>query len=314
MADRPVLALDIGATRLRAATVDPTGRIIAAARMSTPRGAGVDAEVLWRTVLALIERVQLRSSMEFSGIGVGCAGPMRWPVGEVSPLYLEAWRDFPLRKRLTAEFPRIPIRVHNHGSCVAAGEHWRGAGRAADNVLGMVVSTGVGGGLVLDGRLVNGASGNAGHIGHVVVDFSGPACVCGGNGCLEAVASGPRLARWATAQGWRTGPGGTARDLLDDAGRGHPVAQAALQRAGRALGIALASVTHLCDLEVVAVGGRLSQAGPLLFKPLEEHFRRHAWLEYAREVRIVPAELGQEAGLIGAAALVLGGDQYWAGD
>jgi glucokinase len=239
---------------------------------------------------------------------------MRWPSGEVSPLNIPAWRDFPLRRRLQERFPDIPVRLHNDAVCVAVGEHWRGAGRGADNVLGMVISTGVGGGLVMAGRLIDGSSGNAGHVGHVVVDPDGPPCTCGGRGCLEAIASGPRLAAWAVAQGWRSADGATPIELAADAARDHPIAKAAMERAGRALGVAIASATHLLDLEVVAVGGGLSQAGPLIFEPLEDALREHAKLDFAREVRVVPAALGQEAGLTGAAALIFAGDRYWNGD
>jgi glucokinase len=179
-------------------------------------------------------------------------------------------------------------------------------------MLGIVVSTGVGGGLVLDGRLINGATGNAGHVGHVVVDPDGPPCVCGGRGCVEAIARGPALAAWAQAQGWRPGqPQVTAKDLADDAAQGHPVALQAMRRAGHALGIAIASATHLCDLEVVPIGGGLSQAGSLLFDPLEEALRRHVGLDFARNVAVVPAALGQSAGLVGAAALLFAADRYW---
>jgi len=182
-------------------------------------------------------------------------------------------------------------------------------------MLGMVVSTGVGGGLVLDGRLINGASGNAGHIGHVVADPAGPPCVCGGRGCVEAIARGPALAAWAQGEGWRPGQARvTAKDMADDAAQGHPVALAAMSRAGRALGIAIASATHLCDLEVVALGGGLSQAGSLLLDPLEEALRTHVGLGYARGVRVVPAALGQSAGLIGGAALLFAADRYWLAD
>jgi glucokinase len=311
---RQVLALDIGGTKLAAAVVDRGGRVSATARVPTPHGRRLDGETLWKTVLALLERFTTGvGARTFVGVGVGCGGPMTWPDGHVSPLNIPAWRDFPLRDRLREQFPDIPVRVHNDAVCVAVGEHWRGAGRGRDNVLGMVVSTGVGGGLVLGGHLVDGASGNAGHIGHVVVDPDGPACECGGRGCLEAIARGPALAAWAREQGWGN-PRSTARDLADDAARGHPVARAALARAGEALGVAIASATHLCDVEVVAVGGGLSQAGPLLFEPLEEAFRRHARMAWAREVRVVAAALGQEAGLVGAAALVLSGSRYWNAD
>jgi glucokinase len=178
----------------------------------------------------------------------------------------------------------------------------------------MVVATGVGGGLILDSRIISGASGNAGHIGHVVVDPAGPDCACGGRGCLEAIARGPALVTWARGQGWRPGePAATARDLAEDASYGNEVGLAAFRRAGRALGIAIASATYLCDLEAVVVGGGLAGAGRLLFEPLQEALRSHTRMEFARQVQVVPAALGPDACLVGAAALVFAGDRYWAG-
>lgn len=313
----PVLAIDIGGTKMAAGLVEPGGRLASWAQSPTPHG--LDAEQLWRTLDVLVTRVLAEERVDraggLAGVGVGCGGPMEWPAGRVSPLNIPAWRSFPLRERLAEEFPGHPVRLHNDAICMAVGEHWRGAGRGRRTMLGMVVSTGVGGGLVLDGRLINGATGNAGHIGHVVVDPEGPHCVCGGRGCLEAIARGPALAAWAQAQGWRSGQtAATAKDLADDAAHGHPVGLAAMRRAGRAVGIAVASATHLCDLEVVAVGGGLAQAGSLLFDPLEEALRAHVGLDYARDVRVVPAALGQSAGLIGAAALIFAADRYWAGE
>jgi glucokinase len=174
----------------------------------------------------------------------------------------------------------------------------------------------VGGGLILDNHLIEGASGNAGHIGHVVVDpDDGPLCACGAIGCLEAIARGPALTAWAQDEGWRPGqPEVSAKDLAGDAAQGHGVARAAMRRAGRALGIAIASATNLCDLEVVSVGGGLSQAGALIFDPLQESLAAHTMLDFAREVRVVPAALGQHAGLVGAAALIAAGHVYWTGD
>lgn len=308
-----VLAVDIGGTKLAAALVEPDGRVTAQDRASTPNAPGVDGEELWRALEALLDKLAAGAGdLPLAGVGVGCGGPMTWPAAEVSPLNIPAWRGFPLRERLRARYPGLPVRIHNDAVCVAIGEHWLGAGRGHDNVLGMVVSTGVGGGLMLGGRLVNGASGNAGHIGHVIVEPDGPPCGCGGRGCLEAVARGPGLVAWAREQGWRPGSAdATGVELTDDARRGDPVAGAAMRRAGRALGIAIASATHLCDLEVAAIGGGLSQAGRLLFDPLEEAFGEHARMEFARRLRIVPAELGQTAGLVGAAALVYAQDRYW---
>ncbi len=318
MADsRPALAIDIGGTKLAAGLVEPAGRVLTWLQVPTP--AGLDAEQLWRTLDALIGQVLERAEVApdaLVGCGCGSGGPMDWPAGLVSPLNIPAWRRFPLRTRLAERLGGLPVRVHNDAICMVAAEHWRGAGRGRRNVLGMVVSTGVGGGLVLDDRLVEGASGNAGHIGHVVVDpDTGPDCACGGRGCLEAIARGPALVQWAQAEGWRPDQrDATAKDLAGDGALGHPIAIAAMSRAGRALGIAIASATCLCDLEVVSVGGGLSQAGPLLFDPLEESLRVHARLGFARNVTVVPAALGQNAGLVGAAALILAADRYWAGD
>jgi glucokinase len=294
----PVLAIDVGGTKIAAGVVEPGGRLASWAQAETPRG--LEAEQLWRTLDALCtnllaeQRIDARDGL--AGVGCGCGGPLDWPGGRVSPLNIPAWRSFPLRERLQERFAGVTVRLHNDAICMAVGEHWRGAGRGRRNMLGMVVSTGVGGGLVMDGRLMNGATGNAGHIGHVVVDPSGPFCVCGGRGCLEAIARGPALAAWAQGEGWRPGQAlVTAKDLADDAAQGHPVGVAAMRRAGRALGIAIASAVHLCDVEVVSIGGGLAQAGPLLFDPLA-------------------ATLGHSAGLVGAAALIFAADRYWAGD
>jgi len=311
MAESAVIALDIGGTKLAAAAYDETGRVLAVVR--TPSApALLDAETLWRAVLSQLDKIDAEiAGRELLGVGVGCGGPMRWPSGVVSPLHIPSWRDFPLRARIQRRYSSVPVHVHNDAVCVAIGEHWRGSGRGRGNVLGMVVSTGVGGGLILDGRLINGSTGHAGHIGHVVVDPGGPLCLCGARGCLTAFASGPKLVEWARAAGWRSRDGDTAQHLAADAVRGHPQAIAAMQRAGRALGIAIASVARLCDLDVVTIGGGVSQAGPLLFEPVEVTLREYLRMPFGRGLRVVPTALGQEAGLIGAAALILAADRYW---
>jgi glucokinase len=309
-----VLAVDVGGTKLAAGIVDSTGRAMAGERIPTPSGGDVDAEGMWATLVSLLDKV-MADGPSIVGVGVGCGGPMRWPEGSISPLNIPAWRDFPLRERLRELYPGQPVRVHNDAVCVAIAEHWRGAGRGNDNVLGMVISTGVGGGLILDGRLIDGASGNAGHVGHVVADPGGPDCECGGIGCLEAIARGPAIVRWAQQGGWRPEQSGlTARDALDDAMRGDSAARSAFERAGRAVGVALASTAALCDLDVVAIGGGVTQAGPLLFDAIHASYAAHARLDFVRDVRIVPAALGQDAGLIGAAALIFAAGRYWNAD
>jgi glucokinase len=199
-----VLALDVGGSKLAAAVVDQQGRILGRSRVPSPTGG--DAEALYEALLAAAAAALRGAGAvpgDLDGIGVACAGPMRWPAGEVSPLNMPAWRGFPLRRRLVEEFSVEPVLVHNDAVALTVGEHWKGAGSGAANLLGITVSTGVGGGLVLGGRLHHGSSGNAGHVGHVVVEPQGPACVCGGRGCLEAIASGPNAVRWALAEGWR---------------------------------------------------------------------------------------------------------------
>jgi glucokinase len=310
-----VLALDIGGTKLAAGLVDATGTVLTRAQAPTPQGPGAGPEELFAACLAVLGSVQSAGAAPPVALGVGCSGPMRWPAGEVSPLNIPGWRGFPLGRRLEEAFG-VPVRVHNDAVAGAAAEHWRGAGAGAANMLGMVVSTGVGGGLILDGKLVSGASGNAGHVGHVVALPDGPACPCGGFGCLEAVASGPQLTAWARERGWRSAASAeqsTGVELAADARAGDAVATQAVRRAGTAIGVVIASVVVLCDLEVVAVGGGLSEAWDVLSPPLEETLARHMTLSYAQGVRVVPTALGPTRGLIGAAALHLCGDTYWPG-
>src|SRR5215471_20973521 len=209
----PVLAIDIGGTKVAVGLVEPGGRLASWTQAETPRG--LDAGQLWRTVEVLCDRLLAEARVDprtgLAGVGCGCGGPMEWPAGRVSPVNIPAWRSFPLRERLLERFPAIPVRLHNDAICMAAGEHWRGAGRGRRSMLGMVVSTGVGGGLV--------------------VDPAGPFCVCGGRGCLEAIARGPALAAWAQGEGWRPGQAPvTAKDLADDAAQGHPIGIAAMRR------------------------------------------------------------------------------------
>ena len=185
-----VLALDIGGTKMAAAIVDADGRVAARDRIATSPSA--DAERLFANLAEMCEA--LLEAAPVAAIGSGCGGPMRYPSGVVSPLNIHAWRDFPLRERLARRFG-LPTIVDNDAKALALGERWLGAGRGSDNMLGMVVSTGVGGGFILDGQLRHGHSGNAGHVGHIVVWPNGPRCGCGGCGCLEAVASGSGLAR-----------------------------------------------------------------------------------------------------------------------
>lgn len=314
-----ILAVDLGGTKFAAGVVDSDGNVLLADTIETPYGPTADAEALWDALTTVLDRVLDKAGVDHvDGVGAGCGGPMDWPSGEVSPLNIPGWRGFPLRARLAERYPGVPVRLHNDAICVVVAEHWKGAGRGHDNMMGMVVSTGVGGGLILGGRAIDGQTGNAGHVGHIVVVPGGQDCGCGGRGCVEAECRGPRIAAGAVRNGWRA-PAGTAehpsaRDLEDSARAGDPVAIEAFARAGRLLGLGIASAVATLDVDLVMIGGGISKAADLLFGPLELAYREHARIYYARDTVITSASLDQHAGLVGAAALVLAGERYWSAD
>lgn len=295
-----VLAIDVGGTKLAAALVDGDGTLRHREQRPTPHG---DAEDVWEVLRALVSDV-LRASVagdSIQAVGIASAGPVDLPGGTVSPINITAWQRFPIVDRV-ADLTGLPVRLGGDGVCMAVGEQWRGAGRGAQFMLGMVVSTGIGGGLVLDGAPYDGRTGNAGHVGHVVVDPAGDPCTCGGRGCVETVASGPHLAKWARAQGW----GGTdAKQLADAAAAGDDVALRAFHRGATALATTIASVAAVCDLDLVVIGGGVAKAGPLLFDPLRDELTTFAGLSFLRELRVEPAALGGDAGLVGAAKLAI---------
>lgn len=306
-----VLGIDIGGTKLAAGVVDAEGRLRSSVRAPTPRAA--DADVLLAAVLEVSRQACERAAIAAQAIGVGCGGPMRYWDGLVSPLHLPAWRDFPLPARLQAAFD-LPVTLDNDANAFALGEAKFGAGRGAPAVLGVIVSTGVGGGIVLDGRVYHGVSGNAGHIGHMIVSPRGPRCDCGAIGCLTAWAAGSALARRATQaldHGAQSSLGELPRGCLSGqtiaaaAAAGDALAGRLLREAGTALGRALAGAAALLDIRQVVVGGGIAQSGDLLFVPLREELRRRAKLDYLADLAVRAGALGLEAGVIGAAALAL---------
>ncbi|MGW0209865.1 ROK family protein, partial [Streptomyces sp. NPDC003233] len=202
-----VAALDIGGTKIAGALVDGDGRILARAQRGTP--AQQDGETVMRAVEEVLGDLAGSPLWERADtVGIGSAGPVDASAGTVSPVNVPGWRDFPLVERVRATTGGLPVELIGDGVAITAAEHWQGAARGHDNALCMVVSTGVGGGLVLNGRLHPGPTGNAGHIGHISVDLDGDPCPCGSRGCVERIASGPNIARRALDQGWRPGPGG----------------------------------------------------------------------------------------------------------
>lgn len=295
VAARHILALDIGGTKIAAGIVDDDGTVLQRFQQPTPRDS---AEAAWQVTADLI--AQATSVAPVRAVGIASAGPVALGAGTISPVNIAVWQDFPIVTRV-AELTGLPVRLGGDGLCMALGEHWRGAGRGAQFLLGMVVSTGIGGGLVLDGAPYDGRTGNAGHVGHMVADVDGELCVCGGHGCVETVASGPRMTRWAQQQGWS---GADAKELAAAAGAGDAVALAAFRRGTTALAAVIASTAAVCDLDLVVIGGGVAKAGEVLFGPLREALTRYTGLTFIRDLRVLPADLGGDAGLVGAAALV----------
>ena len=300
--DRPwALAIDIGGTKLAVARVGIDGEVADRHQVPTPAG---DADTVWAALRGAIATVVAHGLAGCVGVGVGTAGPIDLTDGTVSPVNIHGWRRFPIVERVHDSVPGLPVHLVGDGVAIALGERWRGAGQGCDDMVGMVVSTGVGGGLVLRGRPHVGPSGNAGHIGHISVDLEGPPCACGGTGCVEAIASGRSIAAWAIEQGFTGGTDAAA--VAAAAAAGDLVALAAFDRAGRAIGSMLAGLATVCDVRVAVIGGGVANAGEVLFAPIRSWYDRYAALGYAGGFELRRAQLGGDAGLVGAASLLLG--------
>ncbi|UBU14470.1 ROK family protein [Nonomuraea gerenzanensis] len=313
-----VLAIDIGGTKLAAALVDEAGSILRSATRPTPR------EEVMSALKALVTEV-MDGGPPPQAVGIGCAGPVDLAAGTVSPVNMPSWRGFPLREEVR-KLTTLPTVLAGDAQCFALGEHWLGAGRGCTSLLGIVVSTGIGGGLVLDGVPLLGPTGNAGHVGHMSIDPYGERCECGGRGCVERYSSGPNMARWALENGWSPGASSgavgsavqgqdgdvrgeegkapaDARMLAQDARAGDPIAVAAFQRGARALAGMIASTAAAVELTAVVIGGGVSAAGEVLFEPLRHALDDVTGLPFVRAVEVRQSSLGVRASLAGAAQL-----------
>jgi glucokinase len=297
------LALDFGGTKVEGALVDETGVVHPATRFRQLTGSSSTSSDLAAAVDSVLTSVlaTLPPGESLIGAGIGSAGPVDITHGLVSPLNVPAWRGYPLLEQVQLRVGSVPTRLRMDGLCITLAEHWVGAAQGYRNVMGMIISTGVGGGLILDGVTVPGPTGNAGHIGHIEVGGFSERCKCGGIGCLEAVASGPKSVEWARSQGW---DGATGEELAAAYAAGNEVAIAAVRRAGRAVGQAIASATALDDLDIVAIGGGFSHVTPDLFDFIRAAIAERTAFAFVTKVRVVPSGLSGDGPLIGAAALV----------
>jgi len=311
-----LLAIDIGGTKLAAGIVTMEGSVVSRARQPTPPNG--DAEAIYAALLASVSAAIADdgAGYQIRGIGIGSGGPMRAREGLVSPLNMPGWRDFPLVARLRDDLG-ITAVLDNDAKAFALGEYRYGAGQGHPDMMGVVVSTGVGGGIINAGTLLHGRTLNGGHVGHLVAEPNGPRCACGGRGCVEAIASGPSIVRLVRAELERGRESAlqevppatiTAQDVARAAREGDELSVQGFERAGRALGIGFAGAAALLDFDLIVVGGGVSNTGELLMAPLRRTLAEHAALDYIRgQVRVVPSANAQDAGLIGAAALALAG-------
>jgi glucokinase len=292
-----VLGIDIGGTKMAAAIVDADGLVLTTDRIPTPSG---DADQVFAALGELIARVQGDSTP--SAVGIGSAGPLDQWHGLVSPVNIAGWRNFPLVDRVRALVGDVPVALGVDGHCFALGEFWTGAGRNVENLLGIVVSTGVGAGIVVDGKPLLGQSGNAAHLGHMVVALDGEPCACGSYGCVETYASGPRMVARARQRGWRTSETADAAVLSADAAAGDEIALAVFDDGAQALAAGIVATAVTVDLTTVVIGGGVAKAGPVLFEPVQRWVKRLAQLPFVAGLTVEPAKL-DNAGLIGAARL-----------
>jgi glucokinase len=318
---RYLIGVDLGGTKIMAGALSEDGRHHYGMR-SVPTQPEQGPEMVIERLIALVEGVILDAMAEtnaarrdFVGIGMGAPGPLDRKQGLVVVAPNLGWRNVPLRDIVSTRLG-IPVTIDNDANCATLGEWWQGAARGAKTVVGFTIGTGIGGGIVIDGKLFHGASDVAGEIGHTTIELNGRHCKCGNYGCLEAYASGPAIATRAREVLVREEsasllPGMvdgdydqiTAQTVYDAAQNGDAVAQEVVRDTARYLGAGIASLLNILNPDTVVVAGGVTAAGEALFAPLRAEVRRRAFRPAVEAVRIVPAELPGTAGVVGAVAV-----------
>ena len=308
-------ALDIGGTKILAGIIDDTGQLLARRRIETLASHGA-IDVIARAALLLRELARETGITTDMLTGIGCSvpGPLDSERGVVVFSPNLAWREVPLAA-LLSEALDVPANIEDDARCAALGEARRGGARFARNAVYVTISTGIGGGVVINGSIYRGSHGCAGEVGHMTLAADGPPCACGNLGCFESLASGSAIAaraRQAVLRGdetllarFRDEPTLlTAEQVIDAAEKGDSVALRIVETAGMYIGIGLAAVAAAYDPEVIMLGGGVIRPDGLLLRRARETFQARVLSPLGALVRIVPAELGDESALWGAAALV----------
>jgi len=288
------LAIDIGATKFAASIVSQSAEVLNRREVSSSK--------LWDGLADLLKETAADSDSRITRIGIGSAGPINSQTGTISPVNIADWRDFPLIGKVQELFPNADIKMVGDAVALAVAENAIGAGAGAANMLGMVVSTGIGGGIIVNNKPLLGDYGNAGFFGHNVVgDYDGQ-CNCGRKGCIEGYASGPSMVRFASSLGWS---GDDFRELARDAVDGNKYAIQAIDFGVEHLVKAIINISQLFDLHRVVIGGGVIESGAIYWNPLEKALLSHSTsLNLAEPIKLLPAQLQRDAGLIGAAMVV----------
>lgn len=296
------LAIDLGGTKVDAALVDDDGAVVTGTVHRAPTGRDAARDDVARAIVRVAaDALAGLGDDRLAGIGIGSAGPVELGQGAIAPLNLPALAGLPIVSLVQKLRPDVPVRLALDGACIALAEHWRGAAAGARNLLAMVVSTGVGGGLIIDGSPVTGISGNAGHIGQLRLRKRAPGAPVT-DGTLEALASGPSAVAWARAEGWA---GSSGEQLAQGYAAADPIAVAAVSRSAGAVGEAIANVATLLDLEIVVIAGGFAKVADDYLDLVRASAQEAAVFDYARRVRVAASGLDGHGPLIGAAALVL---------
>ena len=309
---RAALAVDLGGTQVRAALVGEDGAFLAATSEPTLARDGPEA-VIGQIVRMLRQMEGHADGREILGVGIGAPGPLDLERGVVlHAATLDGWTDVKLSEILSGRLGR-PVRLENDANVAALGEWMFGGGRGTRHMVFVTVSTGIGGGVIADGRLLHGRLGMAAEIGHMSISELDTPCACGGFGCWEALAAGPALARAANAAAAQDPLTSlprdcaiTARDVVEAAAAGDPLAARLLDREAHWLGVGFANLLHLFSPERIIVGGGVSAGLDAMRPTIERVMRRQAMPAY-RDVPVIRAALGADAGLAGAAGLILSG-------
>ncbi|WP_019636180.1 ROK family protein [Paenibacillus fonticola] len=296
------LGIDIGGTKTAIGIVDSMGTILA--KMSLPTDLSIDPRIMIsRTADAAKQLLadQHLTEAQIAGIGVGAPGPLNTKTGHiVKPPNMTAWHDFPLMDALKSHFS-LPIIFENDATAAALAEKWQGAAQECEHFIFITISTGIGAGIYSHGKLITGATGNAGDVGHLVIDPSAGDCVCGQQGCWEFIASGTAIARQASRLLDRDV---TSKEVFDLAQEGHAEMKRLVDQVFRYIGMGCVTLINTLDPEKVVIGGGVSQVGDPLFHAVRDYVKACALNPSGQNTPIVPAALNQDAGLIGAAALI----------